>query len=264
MNLRRSLVAAAWLSFVVLMAGCSVGQELSVDADGAGRGELIVDLHPLFVNYYRDLVVGFGGSPDTPIFDARAIEAEFAARNAVDLLSVEIPRVGTLRLVFAFDDVEEAVRSLGRLHAAEAGQPGAAGDGPAVGAADGIVSFRKVGATRTLGFALDRAVVAVALGMAPVADAGSVGLLLPPEGSAMGADEYADYVAWALEEYAGDADAFEIIKGSAIELRVQVPGRVTAVRGGRETPGGARFEIPIVELLTLTEARRYEISFEVD
>ena len=232
MNLRRSLLPAAWLSLVVLMAGCSVTQELSVDADGAGRGELIVDLHPMFVDYYRDLVTGFGGSPDTPIFDARAIEAEFAARSAVDLLAVEIPQVGTLRLVFAFDDVEEAVRSLGRLSGAEAVQPGAA--------ADGIVSFQKVGATRTLGFALDRGVVAVALGMAPVADAGSVGLLLPPEGSAMGADEYADYVAWALEEYAGDADAFEVIKGSAIELRVQVPGRITAVRGGRETPAGGR------------------------
>lgn len=248
--------------FILAATGCAVSQTVVLAPDGSGRGELTVDLHPMFVNYYRDLLISFGGDEDLPIFDIAAIEAGFAQRDTVELLEAEIVEPGTLRLAFSFADIETAFQSIPQ------GGSGV-GAGPGVGSASaaeglGLVSFDRDGARRILSIFLDRSVVAVALGMVPVAEMGSVGLLLPPEGSDMSADEYADYVAWALEEYAGDADAFEVIRRSSMELTISVEGTPISVGGGKRIAGGARFEIPIVELLTLAEPRRYELRYRVD
>lgn len=233
--------------FVTAGTGCAVTHAVSLSQDGSGRGELTVDLHPMFVDYYGDLLISFGGDEDLPIFDLAAIEAGFAARESVELLDSEIVRKGTLRLEFSFSDIETAFDSV-----SQAGEDLE------------LVSFRRSGSTRVLTLSLDQSVVAVALGMVPVAEMGSVGLLLPPEGSDMTADEYADYVAWALEEYAGDADAFEVIRRSSMELTISVDGTPISVAGGRKTADGARFQIPIVELLTLPHPRRYELRYRVD
>lgn len=264
---RRTCFAAfattALAAVLFLAAACSASQEISLDIDGGGGGELEIRLHPMFVSYYRDLVLSFAASApeDVPIFDLQSIEAGFAAGEHVTLVDAEVDDPGTLRLVLSFDDV-------GRVMEEGAFAPGTAGDAPREpvlgnGSAS-LFSYSREDAVGRLQITLDRRVVEAALAMAPIGDMGSVGLLLPPEGGEMSADEYADYVAWALEEYAGDGDALSAVNESRIRLDVRVPGTVVSVRGGEQTERGARFEISIPELLTLAEPVAYEIAFRVE
>jgi hypothetical protein len=237
------------VSVVTVFSSCATVQELELRDDGSGEGELVVELRPLFVDYYRDLALSFGAEDESQlrVFDLEAIRAGFARRPNVVLTDSAVDDEGRLRLGFSFDDIATIMQ-------------------PTTGDPEAFVnpvSYAASGETRTLSISLDRSIIAMALEIAPIADMGSVGLLLPPEGGDMTADEYAEYVAWALEDYAVADDPVEVIKMSTIELQVHVPGTVLSVDGGTQTETGASFRISIPKLLTLTEPVSYRLTYRV-
>jgi hypothetical protein len=84
-------------------------------------------------------------------------------------------------------------------------------------------------------------------------------MLLPPAG--MGTEEYTEYLVWALEEYEEPSSLREKITNASIRLNVDVDGEVISQSGGVVDGNTVRFEVSLVELLTLPSPRTYAVEF---
>jgi hypothetical protein len=77
----------------------------------------------------------------------------------------------------------------------------------------------------------------------------------------MGTEQYTEYLVWALEEYEDAGPLREKIASSSIELRVTVTGELLSQTGGVRNGNTVTFDVPLVELLTLSSPRRYAVEF---
>ena len=75
----RGVVRAAGILVLILgLAGCGSRAQLNLDPEGSGTAEIVVDLDPVFVAYFRDLSGAVGGEANMPIFDLSAISLHFS------------------------------------------------------------------------------------------------------------------------------------------------------------------------------------------
>jgi hypothetical protein len=248
---RRSttVVLGITLLLVVLISSCTVREELSIDGSGAGTVSLTINLNPILLDYYSDLLSAFTGvSGDYPVFDLDQLVAEFAERPALQLIEIERSALGQLRMEIAFDDLNEVFAT--------------AGD-PVLGtsAATEVFSFRQDGSRRELTVQLSRAAVNSFLSFAPPESEMMTQFLFPPDDGSVSQQEYQAELAWALEEYAPADEVRQVLENSAIEVVVQPIGRIESQSGGVVRDGAVVFRIPILELLTLSEERIYRVVF---
>lgn len=237
----RRFAALGALTIAVLLAGCTVREELVLAADGSGTAELTVDLHPIMVSYLNDLVVAMTGvEGDYPIFDLDQLRASFASREGVTILDAALPSRGTLAMSIAFDDVNALLAREG------------AGD---------VLRLEPRGANRELLLRLDAEAVQRFLTFAPPESASMAQFLLPPSDGSVSRDEYREELAWALEEYEDTATVRRVLDRSVIEVRVRPAGRIVSQRGGRVDGDTVVFSVPILEILTLPTERTYSLVF---
>ncbi|MGM0675354.1 MAG: hypothetical protein ACQETQ_11715 [Spirochaetota bacterium] len=238
---RRSAIAlalAATAAMVLGLLGCTVREDITVSVDGSGTTEVDIALDEVFIRYLRDLSGSVGGEEEElRIFDVEEIRRRFAERPGIEVLELSRGDPGELSLSLAFDDVaglisEEETRFL---------------------------SVEQGGDTSRLEITASREAVEEALTYSPLEGSSVSQMLMPPED--MGSEEYTEYLLWALEEY-DDADTLRNkIESASIALHVEVDGEIVSQSGGRRDGETVRFEIPLVELLTLEEPERYAVEF---
>ena len=78
----------------------------------------------------------------------------------------------------------------------------------------------------------------------------------------MTAAEYRDYLAWALEEYAGRRSLQTVFAAARVATEVTVAGALQRVRGGEGTCTTARFITPLVE--AVVSGVDHSLVFEVE
>lgn len=227
---------------ILLLAGCTVSQQLDIQGDGSGTAELDISIHPIMIAYYNDLMVAMSGvEGEYPVFDLEALATTFAQRPGAELLSVEQLSRGRLRMAMAFSSVS-ALSESGRSE---------------------FITFEESGRERTVRLQLDRGAIDEFLAFAPQETVSMTQFLFPPADGSMSASEFEEQMAWALEEY-GDAEAVrDALSGAVIEVRVRTQGRITAVDGGRRDGDVVVFQVPVIEALTLQQSRTYSVSFEL-
>lgn len=237
---------------LVLAASCSVREELVIDGNGAGEASISVDLSPILLSYYNDLLIAMTGvEGEYPVFDVDQIRASFAERPGIELTSVERPSRGRLRMEFTFDDVNEV---LARESDAAAAQ------GAAVTPAE-VIQFRADGPRREVVMRLNRTAVDTFLSFAPPESAAMTQFLFPPADGSVSESEYREELAWALEEYAPAQEVNELLRRASIEVSVRPDGRIESQEGGTLRNNTVVFSLPILELLTITEEREYRLVF---
>lgn len=243
MRTKRWYAPAALVAAVLTLAACSVQQQVSLQRDGSGTTTMEIALDPILSTYFRDLSESVGASADGPIFDTEAIREAFEERPGVTARSVELNDEGELSLELAFDDIGEVVASQER-------------------AVRRLVSVREEGNATTVSFRATPQTVRDAMAMSPMYGSQAASFILPGEGASLSAAEYTEQLAWALEEYADERPVRRVVAQSAIQLTVAVEGEVVSQRGGRRLDASrVRFEIPVVELLTLDGERLFEVTF---
>ena len=249
-TLRHAIITV--LAIVAITAtSCTVREELVLDASGSGSATLTINLNPILLSYYSDLLTAMTGvEGDYPVFDLEQLAEAFAARPSLNLTEIERSALGQLRMEFTFDDLNQVL--------AEA--DGAAATGGAVGPSD-VFSFRTIGSRRELTVRLDRSAVNAFMGFAPPESAMMTEFLLPPDDGSVSRSEYQDELAWALEEYAPADEVKRVLEQSAIEVVVRPSGRIESQSGGTVRDGAVIFRVPILELLTLSEERVYGVVF---
>ncbi|WP_455382299.1 hypothetical protein [Salinispira pacifica] len=246
----RSLTAALLLGSALLVAflSCSSRQQVDLSVNGSGEAQVEIHLTPVLVSYLQDLAATVNGtapSKSQPIFDLNALKAAFSRYPGLVLDQASTPGIGTLALWVRFADVSRLL------------------DGANGRVAD-FVDFRRDGDLRTLTVRLDRDVVDQLLTLTPLSGSVAGSVLLPPAGSSMSSEEYVSYLGWALEDYANGADGpsiERIIRSSEVDVDITVEGRIVSAKGGKVKGNVVSFSIPVVKLLTLSNALVYSVSF---
>ncbi len=240
----RKLVAVA--AVVVLFGGCAVHQDLVITGDGAGTTDVLVDLDTMLYEYISDLLIAIGGEPvNGDLFDTADLLRAFETHPELTPLSVQSPEPRRLQLALRFEDIERVFET------------------PAAGAED-LFEMVHNGDERTLRVVLTPPGVRQILSLSPLYDTMIADALLPPDNGDMSADEYRDYLAWALEEYAPPGEAPERIGDARIELSIQPEGEIRSQEGGRITDGQVQYSIRLTELLTLREPRTYAVTYRTN
>lgn len=249
--LRRAIITI--LAIAALTAtSCTVRQELRLDASGSGSATITINLNPILLSYYGDLLTAMTGvEGDHPVFDLEQLVAAFDARPSLQLIEIERSALGQLRMEITFDDLNQVL-------AEASGAPGA-GD-TAVEPSD-LFSFRAIGSRRELTVRLDRAAVNSFMAFASPESTMMTEFLLPPDDGSVSRSEYQEELAWALEEYESADEVNRVLEQSAIEVVVRPSGRIESQSGGVVRNGAVIFRLPILELLTLSEERVYRVVF---
>lgn len=227
----------------LLLSSCSVDQEVQLGTDAGGTTTLEITLEQVLTTYFTDLAASMGAGEERSIFVPEDIRRSFSARPGVTAERVAVPQPGTLELELSFTDIGSVVASEGE-------------------AVQRLVSVSQNDGETTVSFRVTPRTVRDALRLSPMYGSEAASFILPPESGSISASVYTEQLAWALEEYEQGRPIREVITGSTISLRVHVDGQVTSQRGGEQLSSTAvRFELPVVELLTVQEERLFQVSF---
>jgi hypothetical protein len=225
----------------------------------AGTSTIDLVLSDFLVSYIRDLSASVGVETDA-VFEAAAVRASFAQIDTVELQSVDVPAPNRLRLQVSYADLGEAL-------AGTMDTPGTVdtpGMGGAGASADGPLTVTQSGDRTHLVLRLTPEILDAVIGMSPWRGTLMADILLPPDRTTMTADEYMEYLTWALEEYEDPRLVRRALEEAAVEVLVRVAGEVVDQRGGSLRDGGVRYRLPVVDLVTLSSAQRFELWYRSD
>jgi len=237
------VLLVAFAGLTLLVAGCTVREELRVAADGSGTATVDISIHPIMAAYYNDLLVAMTGvEREFPLFDPVQIEQSFAERAGISLLGLELKNRLELSVAVAFND-------LNRVFPADSGSPS-------------VLAFERSGTRRTLRIRLDRAAVDQFLSFAPEETAAMSEFLFPPVDGSVSREEFREQMAWALEEYADAGVVAEILENAEIVVVVRPEGTIVSQTGGRILGETVVFHVPVLDILTITGEQIYSVTFE--
>jgi|GEM_PF-5562940 len=238
--MKRTIVvlAAAFL----LLAGCSVKQEIALAGDGSGGAVLNVELAPMLVNYLQDLSGSVTQDGSFSIFDTKTLSQTLEKEPGVTVRTAESKNSGTLHLELTFTDISRVLAAQGE-------------------SVDSFLRFSRSGERKTLVITVSQQVVKQLFSLTPLSGSMVEQTLLPPPESKMGKKEYIDYLSWAMEEYAPDGDAASIIGNAVIHVGVTVKGSILSQSGGVQDGNRVDFQLPVVDLLTARSPITYQITF---
>jgi hypothetical protein len=235
---RRLVLLAGLVAALFTLVQCTARQDITIAVDGTGSADVDIALDEIFIRYLRDLSGSMGGDEDElRIFDVEEIRRRFAERPGIELTQIGRGGPGLLSLSVRFDEVQQL---LSEENAS-------------------FLTMERSGERSRLEIVVSRAAVEEALSYSPLSGSSVSQMLLPP--AEMGTEEYTDYLVWALEEYEEEGSLREKIGESALRLRVHVDGEIISQHGGTREGSMVTFEVPLVELLTLSDPRRYAIEF---
>lgn len=238
----RTLSILLLFGALLLFGSCSSRASLNLDPRGSGTAEIVVDLDPVFVSYFRDLAGSMGSDENVPIFDLRAVAARFEEERSLTLLSASTPAQGRLELRVGFEELSRLAEDarFGRILSYSEAENG----------------------TSRLSIRLAPEDVPFLLSLSGLKEGSPVELLLPPPEGEMSAEEYREYLIWALEEYESPGRLRQILNGAAVSVTVNTPDAIVSITNGSQLgPQRARFRIALLPLVTGEHEGLYELRY---
>lgn len=240
------ILAAALLCAGLLLAGCSVDQEIAVRVNGAGEAEVRVELQPVFIDYLLALAevaeeVDLPDDPSAPLFDVAEVEAAIAEWPGVEAARIVSSAPELLEMRLTFDDLQAAFS-------------------PAASGPDAMTPLISLtgGSRRTLSVHLDSDNYHQLTTLFPVLEHPLVISLGPQPDLDVTDEEYLEMMQFVLGDEGPPA-----ILDSEVMVRVRVEGRVVEQRGGElQEDGSVLLRIPLLRILVLDRALDYRIVFE--
>ena len=240
------ILAAALLAGGLLLAGCSVDQEIAVRVNGAGEAEVRVELQPVFIDYLLALAevaeeVDLPDDPAAPLFDVAEVEAAIAEWPGVEAARIVSSAPELLEMRLTFDDLQAAFS-------------------PAASGPDAMTPLISLtgGSRRTLSVHLDSDNYHQLTTLFPVLEHPLVISLGPQPDLDVTDEEYLEMMQFVLGDEGPPA-----ILDSEVTVRVRVEGRVVEQRGGElQEDGSVLLRIPLLRILVLDRALDYRIVFE--
>lgn len=225
--------------FLLLFSGCSARQNVDLQADGSGSTTVRIDLHPIFVQYLRDLTAGLstdGEDADEPfrIFDESKIEAAFARTGGATLRDFRRTAPGHIRLTASFDNPADVLP---------------APQDPDVAP---VVEFSESDGVRSLRFSLNSQNISTLYSLLGMQEQQTM-ITFGPQPDPLTEAEYVDMMVYALGTYAERRELERALESQNLKLVVEVEGEILSAEGFRLQDGRAEATIPFLQPATLYE-----------
>jgi len=240
---------------IALFTGCSARQDVELNADGSGSTTVRIDLHPIFVQYLRDLTAGLssegatssetdvsGGDPFR-IFDEFKIAAAFARTDGATLQDFRRTAPGHIELTATFDNPAEVLPA------------------PQQEDVPRVVSFSSSGGERSLQFTLTSENVNSLYSLVGMEEQQNM-LTFGPQPNPMTEAEYLDMMGYALGTYAEGDELERVLKSQNLHIVVQVDGEITSAEGFTLRDGRAEATIPFLRPATLFQPLELSLTWK--
>jgi hypothetical protein len=231
-------VAVAFAA-TILFSSCTIKQQVHLEANASGTMSIQIRLEPVFVEYMEDLSALTGESLEGQIFKVDEIKQGFAEREDITLVAIDTPTPDTLDMRLKFKSIEEVFSSDQELKSS------------------GIVRFEKVSQGYSVRFHLDRHNFPAVMSFLPALQNPLFEGLGPQENDDTTEEEYYELMDLALGD--GGADS---VRNAYIETKVTVKGTLVSQSGGKITPEGVTFTIPLIRVLLLDQPLDYSLVFK--
>ncbi|MBN1696876.1 MAG: hypothetical protein JW881_05130 [Spirochaetales bacterium] len=228
--------------FVILVFfSCSVRQDISIAVDGSGQSTLSVELKPVFLLYILDLAEAMSDeefSEDMDIFEIQEIKKELGKQEGVKALTVTSPSQEKLEVTLSFTRIARLLH----LQSENTLTP--------------LLTFKNSQGLKILHFHLEKENYTIITELFPILDNPVFQNLAPQPKENISQREYLDIVEFAMGEEGRIAVKKEIVK-----VTVTVKGTIVSQKGGYIKDGIVYFDIPLLDVLLLSEPLDYEIVF---
>lgn len=240
---------------ISLSSACSARQDVALNADGSGSTTVRIDLHPIFVQYLRDLTAGlssegFGAgesdaSGENPfrIFDEFKIAAAFARTEGATLQNFRRTAPGHIELTALFDNPAEVLPA------------------PQQEDVPRVVQFSSIGGERTLELTLTSKNVGSLYSLVGMEEQQNM-LTFGPQPNPLTEEEYLDMMSYALGTYAEGGELERVLKSQNLHIVVQVDGEITSAEGFSLRDGRAEATIPFLRPATLFQPLELSLSWK--
>ncbi len=269
---RNSAAARPWFLAAVLLiavfsaSSCSSEQHLSLNGDGSGRGRLQIDIHPMFVQYLKDVSAGFieGEMEDRQFsaFDIEKIEQTMDELEGISFVGALTEGEGGLDLSFVFSDPESILASPDMRGASGDSEGGLVRSGPT----EPLVDFSADGALRSLTVRVTSQNFSRLFSLVGVREQETL-MTFGPQPDPYSEQEYVDMMEYALGDYEDVETIRKVLRRREARIEVEVDGEITELRGFSEVEEGegrgrvAEAVIPFLRAATLREPLVYSITW---
>ncbi|MFW6208888.1 MAG: hypothetical protein ACOC7X_09300 [Spirochaetota bacterium] len=227
--------------FLLLFSGCSARQDVALQADGSGTTTVRIELHPIFVQYLRDLTAGLSAdaSEDSEgesfrIFDEAKIAAAFARTDGAALQDFRRAAPGHIELTAGFDNPAEVLPA------------------PQDPDVPPVVEFSESDGERTLQFSLNSKNVSSLYSLLGMQEQQTM-LTFGPQPEPLTEAEYVDMMVYALGTYAARSELERALQSQNLQIVVRVEGEILSAEGFTLRDGRAEATIPFLQPATLFE-----------
>jgi len=240
---------------IVLFSGCSARQDVELNADGSGSTTVRIDLHPIFVQYLRDLTAGLStegssgsvtdssGEDPFRIFDEFKIAAAFARTDGATLQDFRRTAPGHIELTATFDNPAKVLPA------------------PQQEDIPRVVRFSSSGGERSLQLTLTSENVNSLYSLVGMEEQQNM-LTFGPQPNPMTEAEYLDMMGYALGTYAEGDELERVLKSQNLHIVVQVDGEITSAEGFTLRDGRAEATIPFLRPATLFQPLELSLTWK--
>ena len=231
---------------LLLLAGCSMKQQIALNPNGSGTAEIHVTLGTLVVKYMDDILgsLGAGGSAnEPPLFDLGQIRSAFGELPGVKLVTLSAPTRSSLRLDLSFSDINKVF-------------PATTGGAPSP------LQFTDHSGEKTLRFLLSQDTWPAVAALPPLQNDPLLASLGPQGGQRSTEADYLNLMEYAFADYASKEKVKEAITQAEVDISVSVKGTIVAHTGGvLQNKSSISFQIPLIKLVTLAQPIELSVSF---
>jgi hypothetical protein len=208
-----------------------------------------IDLHPIFVQYLRDLTAGLSSETDASeedpfrIFDEFKIAAAFARTDGATLQDFRRRAPGHIELSATFDNPAEVLPA------------------PQQEGIPQVVRFSSSGGERSLQFTLTSENADSLYSLIGLQEQQTM-LTFGPQPNPLTEAEYLDMMGYALGTYAEGGELERVLKSQNLHIVVQVDGEITSAEGFTLRDGRAEATIPFLRPATLYHPLELSLSWK--
>ena len=237
MNRSRFFILIIFL--ILVFSGCQYRQDLHLHDDGSGTALISIELSPMFSDYLFSLSGAFDDN-EGQIFDLEEIEESFKATPGLTLNGLKSPSAGELSLDITIEDVSSLFNQSGDER--------------------GLLSLTQEGNREVLSFLLTPETISQFLAISPMAENPLLASLAPQPNNPISKEEYLDLFEYAFEEFAGEKGVSSQVRESGITLNVFTQNRILRHDGGILIDKGILYDIPLLDILTLSDPLEYRVE----
>src|SRR6056297_3398369 len=248
-------VITVTILLITLFSACSARQDVELNADGSGSTTVRIDLHPIFIQYLRDLTAGLSsegtngsetdasGKDPFRIFDEFKIAAAFARTDGATLQEFRRRAPGHIELTATFDNPAEVLPT------------------PQQNDIPRVVQFSSSGGERSLQLILTSENVSSLYSLVGMEEQQNM-LTFGPQPNPLSEEEYLDMMGYALGTYAEGGELERVLKSQNLQIVVQVDGEITSAEGFSLRDGRAEATIPFLRPATLFQPLELSLSWK--